>query len=87
MAFGIRNVPDRLKALKEIRRIIAAPQPRPVATPDDTGEHSTSDRQEEKGASGGGARAGSGEGSVVAILELQDPESGILSSMARMFIK
>ncbi|CAM9486623.1 unnamed protein product [Ectocarpus fasciculatus] len=73
MAFGIRNVPDRPKALREIRRIMAAPAP-------DSGAQGATGE-----ADGAGGRASSS--SVVAILELQDPESGLLATASRAFIK
>eukprot|EP00903_Cladosiphon_okamuranus_P020915 g19207.t1 len=79
MAFGIRNVPDRLKALKEFRRILAAPSPAQAET--------------EQAAEGLGGDAAVGGGapsqtsSVLAILELQNPESGLLASASRAFIK
>lgn len=84
MAFGIRNVPDRLKALKEFSRILARPAPSTGTEPASAG-----------GLSGGAGVAGeegtgpsaSSSASVVAILELQNPESGLLASASRTFIK
>ncbi|CBN73982.1 Ubiquinone/menaquinone biosynthesis methyltransferase ubiE, putative [Ectocarpus siliculosus] len=73
MAFGIRNVPDRSKALEEIRRIMATPAL-------DAGAQGAT---EDAGGAGGHASSSS----VVAILELQDPESGLLASATRAFIK
>lgn len=73
MAFGIRNVPDRSKALREIRRIMATP------ALDVGAQGATEDA--------GGAGGQEPSSSVVAILELQDPESGLLASASRAFIK
>lgn len=78
MAFGIRNVPDRLKALKEFRRILAAP-----AVPEET--EPAAERLSGDTAVGGGSS--SPTSSVLAILELQNPESGLLASASRTFIK
>ncbi|CAM9225519.1 unnamed protein product [Scytosiphon promiscuus] len=82
MAFGIRNVPDRLEALREFRRIMATPAPEPLSTePLSTAEGGLTER-------GGAAEAEAAKSSsVVAILELQDPETGLLASASRAFIK
>ncbi|CAM9809382.1 unnamed protein product [Pylaiella littoralis] len=81
MAFGIRNVPDRLKALKEFRRIMATPS---LAT-----EPESAEQAEGGGGDGRSSSASSSTpaSSVVAILELQDPESGLLASASRAFIR
>lgn len=83
MAFGIRNVPDRLAVLKEIKRVLASSRAESVpASPGD--EHATGG---ESSVATGGRRAAAARSSVVAILELQDPESGILAFASRAFVK
>ena len=80
MAFGIRNVPDRLKALKEFRRILAAPAPADV-------EPAEVELSEDPGAGGLSSLSPPSSSSVLAILELQNPETGWLASASRTFIK
>lgn len=72
MAFGIRNVPDRSKALREFRRIMATDSP---STEGKTKGDPDTDGDNEKGSS------------VVAILELQNPESGVVAAVSRAFIR
>eukprot|EP00752_Nemacystus_decipiens_P009755 g8712.t1 len=79
MAFGIRNVPDRLKALREFSRIMAKPTEAVPAVEGANGDGG------EEGV--GGSSLPSRSSSVVAILELQNPESGLLASASRTFIK
>ncbi|CAM9383295.1 unnamed protein product [Hapterophycus canaliculatus] len=84
MSFGIRNVPDRLKALREFRRI--------MATPTLTEPPTIEPRSEVEGAAkerggAGDSDVAMGSSSVVAIMELQDPETGLLASASRAFIK
>lgn len=80
MAFGIRNVPDRLKALREFRRIMAKPSP-PTAS-------GVAEEAGGKGEKEGSSLSSSpSASSVVAILELQDPELGFVASASRAFIK
>ncbi|CAM9253782.1 unnamed protein product, partial [Discosporangium mesarthrocarpum] len=74
MAFGIRNVPDRSLALSEIRRIMAT----------GTGDGAATGEGGPSCPAGGSWRRGE---SVVAILELQEPRSGLLAPLARGFIK
>lgn len=96
MAFGIRNVPDRFKALREFRRIMAVDEQAALASPPTAGESCVSSNEGDGGdesesscsAELTGKEAGvSGGSSVVAILELQNPESGILAFASRAFIR
>ena len=81
MAFGIRNVPDRLKALREFSRILAKPTESAPAAEGLSGNVGVGRAEERTGVSS------SSISSVVAILELQNPESGLLASASRAFIK
>ncbi len=89
MAFGIRNVPDRLKALKEFRRILATPsQPAGSSSePSESGPAGGNGDAETGENAKAMAEAGGASSSVLAILELQDPESGLLAAASRAFIK
>lgn len=86
MAFGIRNVPNRLKALKEFRRIMVSYQ-EGIAEDNQEVPAAGAVIGEEDGAQDHGERDRRGVGSIVAILELQNPESGFLAFASRGFVK
>lgn len=95
MAFGIRNVPDRRKALREIRRVLSVAQPTSAAASRGKRRRGARPSRRASGdgpgdgevSEGGGTGAGGERRSVVAILEVQDPESGLLMYAARAFVR